>query len=111
MTKQEMFNKAYIGLASQGWKRCLERGSCSYGNDLGHRCAWGWVDTTLSGDIMGPVRDLRDDGIGLAASLSDDQLEFAGDLQACHDEASDGTLKDAFRRFARRHRLAVPVLL
>ena len=42
-TKQEIFDAAVRGLASQGWQRSMSRdGRCMYRGAFGRRCAVGW---------------------------------------------------------------------
>lgn len=110
LTKQEMFDRAYRGLASQGWKRAVGPRGCSYLTDDGLRCAWGWVDTSLGSDAVGAVDSLSIRGRGLAAELDDDAITFAADLQSAHDGTSDGHLKASFHSFAARHSLSIPEL-
>lgn len=108
MTKQEMFNLAWKGLAGQGWRAARAHGSCAYylGREdtdlpeglLEMRCAWGWVDptgTTVTNQYgavkeryCGTVKDLNAGSIGLAAELERDDLEFARLLQLAHDGCS-----------------------
>lgn len=86
MTRQEMFEKAVRGLASQGWTRCMtpDNVGCSYSNGSKH-CAWGWVDTGL-GDQLGTVNSLRNREVpGLHMQLDKGQLKFAEILQDAHD--------------------------
>jgi hypothetical protein len=110
LTKQEMFDRAYRGLASQGWRRAVSDRGCSYATDDGRRCAWGWVDMSLGASVTGPVSLLRAKKIGLAADLDDGAFEFADDLQACHDSTDDQSLEREFAFFAVRHNLTIPVL-
>lgn len=86
MTKQEMFDKAVRGLASQGWKRCRNPivDQCVYSNDQGMHCAWGWVDESLKGELGG-IMELRNEEIGLASSMDDDLAYFAVSMQKGHD--------------------------
>lgn len=91
---QEMFNKAYLGLKSQGFERCMEDNSlfaCSYSNN-GKHCAWGWVDTSIDDEMArlnrGTVASLIEDGIGLASELTPYEAEFAYKLQCAHDQGT-----------------------
>ena len=110
ISRQEMFNRAFIGLASQGFTRCMSGGDCVYLADDGRRCAWGWVDASLGAGDNGDVGNLRDQGIGIAAKLDDDDLLFAMELQATHDESTNTALQEDLRLFAARKHLTVPVL-
>lgn len=108
LTKQEMFDKAVIGLRSQGFAQCInDAGACRYvGNYQAERvmhCAYGWVDPN-QGNNAGSVWDLmhgnatnaygetRDIGpVALEIRLLDsvfaktDIYTFLGELQAAHD--------------------------
>lgn len=116
-TKQEMFNRAYLGLKSQGFRqaRCERTGACEYymlDGDQVLRCAWGWVDPegTTRADVLddGKVRGRTGDiwtltassesspGRGLAytlysledAELGSALLNFGRELQVAHDGRS-----------------------
>ena len=116
MTKQEMFDRAWNGLAGQGWAKaysytdeaCVYRQVLSDGSV--RRCAWGHVDPEgTSGGFITSVRTLHERGIGLAGQLGFDEVLFAQELQNTHDEANgpDG-MKQAFIEFAEDHGLKVP---
>lgn len=113
---QEMFDRAYRGLHSQGFRRCVSgSGQCLYaapssdgaGPETWH-CAWGWVDPTVLGR-RGSVTDLAHDLIGLAGRLDPPGLRFAIGLQRAHDS---GYTPDGMRRnlewVAERHFLVLP---
>lgn len=101
ITKQEMFNRAVRGLASQGWLPSVDfkqMGGCAYMSDDGtRRCAWGWVDPDepLLNKYAKSVERAREDKIGLAAELSDEDLEFAKQLQNAHDQVAWNGLDEA----------------
>jgi hypothetical protein len=107
ITKQEMFDRAVRGLASQGWERCVFKNACVFTDDKGKRCAWGWVDTSLGSSINGNVRALWEHGIGIAAQLNDSDLEFALALQEAHDRSYD--MDKAFRHFGKHWGLEWPL--
>jgi hypothetical protein len=113
MTHQEMFDRAVRGLASQGFERCrIGAGGVNYvyrkvrEDGFVMHCAWGWVDTEGAGAaesaFAGDVYWLRLRGIGLAAELSDDDVEvnngdlpldgFAIELQKAHDRGTSPNL-------------------
>lgn len=115
ITRQEMFNRAVVGLRSQGWVQSNIDGpfsgsaqSCAYvKGDL--RCAWGWVDRSLTAANNGTVGSLAYAKIGVAAELIDDHLTFAGDLQQLHDLAtSTANMEARFRSFGAYHQLTWP---
>lgn len=110
LTKQEMFDRVFIGLRSQGFTRCVdERLQCVYADGNGRHCAWGWVDTTLGADTFGTVHTLCMSRVGLAAELSVELLEFASELQRIHDSCIDSDLmEDRLYTFALTHGLSIP---
>jgi hypothetical protein len=60
-TRQEAFNRAYLGLKSQDFTRCLFNGfgGCAMVDDAGRHCAIGWIDPTLPAEAVTP-KELRD---------------------------------------------------
>lgn len=113
-TRQEMFDRAWRGLKSQGWRQAIEVRDdgwtvCKYLTDDGLRCAWGWVDTDINPALTGTVGLLRRGGHGLAARLSDEDALFADDLQCAHDVAEDsGKIRSNLARLADRYGLSIP---
>src|SRR5688572_28138575 len=100
MTRQELFDKAVRGLRSQHWEACTDEfETCIYADDVGRHCAWGWIDETSwpykSADDT--VSVLRARGVGLAAQLSDADLEWALELQKAHDHESHLHMEQRFR--------------
>lgn len=118
MTLQEMFDKAYIGLASQEFKKCLgswtveSKGICVYSDGNGKHCAWGWVDMSLDKNVIGLVNDLKNWRIGIAATLDEEQLDFASKLQIAHDKSDNQQdMKNNLKKLADEYKLLVPILL
>jgi hypothetical protein len=123
LTRQEMFNRAYLGLKSQEFKRCLDvmTGSCVYAGQIhlndgtifkGH-CAWGWVDPSVSAHHTGSVEMLRRRQVGLAANLvgtgQDSDIQFAMQLQQAHDSAITAQdMKALLTNFAQYYDLTIP---
>jgi hypothetical protein len=90
ISKQEMFNRAVVGLRSQGFERCQVNGDPVYGDDKGCHCAWGWVDPVASSKPEYAryfINGLMADGVGLAAGLTLTEVTFATQLQRCHDDS------------------------
>lgn len=88
MNIQEMFNKAVIGLRSQGFQRCSTYGGmgCAYSNEDGtQHCAWGWVDPSLGPEVESYIDGLAARHIGVASGLNRSELDFARKLQMAHD--------------------------
>lgn len=114
MTIQEMFDKAYIGLASQGFEKCkLEKikdnfSPCAYSDGKGNHCAWGWIDLSLGPEAFGVINLWRHN-IGVAGTLDQKQLGFAVDLQGAHDTAADSKdMKKLLNDVAKRYNLSIP---
>ncbi len=108
MTTQEMFDRAWRGLASQGWKSCIDAdGNCLYFDpSTGFRCAWGWVDPEGTQNKFNVTVDELDDGI--APTLSDDEMEFATSLQLIHDTVDDDDMEGSMRALALEYTLTIP---
>ena len=89
-TRQEMFDRAVRGLASQGWQQCVleedEFGgrNCVYSRD-GKHCAWGWVDQAAWSHLDTPLNRLAEAGVGFAGKLSMSDRSWARALQNTHD--------------------------
>jgi hypothetical protein len=91
MTKQEMFDKAWRGLSSQNWERCVnEYGKCVYSDGTGKHCAWGWVDPEADGHV--------------------DVYRVGGIAQWAHDTEDSPTksMKQRFVELADAYHLEVP---
>lgn len=110
MTNQEMFDKAVRGLRSQDFERSMKHGSerhCVYDDGAGKHCAWGWVDeeswcystTGIHGIETALVKQLSMEG----------RLNFAAELQACHDRArTPEQMETNLRNFAFNQKLSFP---
>lgn len=122
-SRQEMYDRAYRGLAGQDWERVTVNGHCAYlkvsdGRIL--RCAWGHVDPEETGRCAdaGNVFDLAWAKVGLAGRLSEDDLMWADELQGMHDGAGFGReregcpvdMEERFHWFAAKHGLVIPQL-
>lgn len=112
LTKQEMFDRAYRGLASQKWKQSLNAyGSCVFNGPRGRHCAYGWIDRKIPSRYNEGVsiETLRNEGVGIARLLDEDGLRFASVLQTEHD-AHDipRDMRAAFVGLAKEHGLKIP---
>ncbi len=124
-SRQEMFNRAWNGIKAQDWRQSavISNGGvlCKYLMPNGDRCAWGHVDTSV-GDRRGTVKCLARSGIGVAAFLDGDDLEFAYRLQEAHDfitgsssswdemypEYQGASMEQRLRAFAKKEGLTIP---
>lgn len=108
-TRQEMFDRAVRGLRSQGFARCTLHNMCSYDDGQGHHCAWGWVDRGIPSGAAGSVMTLKKSNIGIAALLSDKDLDLAQALQNAHDLAEHpADLESRLRAFGEKYGLVWP---
>lgn len=111
MRKQEMFARAVNGLRHQKWEQSMVSGEPAYADGEGRRCAWGWVDQGIQPGQHNTyfVEGLAADRVGIACSLDIEQLEFAKQLQWCHDSAETPTMMERrLRRLGERERLLWP---
>lgn len=114
-SRQEMFDRAWRGLRGQGFVRSASRdgtGVCLYVSQTGARCAWGWADPSLRAEDnhRGSVVDLHYGTTrGVAPSLSEDDVDWATELQRCHDNGITPSLMESnLRAFALRFNLVIP---
>ena len=112
LNKQEMFSRAVTGLRSQGFRQCLDDHPESpepvYAHTDGRRCAWGWVDRSLTPnhDSTFFVDELH---AGIAPRMTMDELEFARELQWCHDDSrTPAAMERRLRRLGEREKLRWP---
>lgn len=108
-TRQEVFDRAYIGLASQGFERSYEGVSCLYRGPHGRRCAIGWniSDERYGTDLEGLCAD--DEPVLRAAGINRRSAGFAALLQASHDRAdSPSHMRDLLEDVAERYHLTIP---
>lgn len=111
ITIQEMFNRAYLGLRSQGFERCMsdDRDRCCYLNYKGMRCAWGWVDTDLTSFDERNVTELAEHCTGIAGELDKDGIIFAQELQEAHDYgASPPVMMNNLQQLVNKYNLTIP---
>jgi len=92
LTIKMMFERAVRGLKSQDFNPSLKQGACVYKSEDGNHCSWGWVDMYIPDYAEGgTVTVLYENKIGIAATLTADELEFAKDLQEAHDRGAFGS--------------------
>lgn len=109
MTKQEMFNRAFLGLKGQGFAQSKYGAFCVYQSPDGKRCAWGHVDPSLTKEHRTGVRGLFEDQIGVAATIDVKDLIFVERLQDAHDRAtSPNHMDDNLMMLANQYDLEIP---
>ncbi len=117
MNRQEFFNKAYLGLASQGFVRSTTGGAfapgCQYRletQDGVLKCAIGHCipDELYTPEMEATTLRMVLEAMGIRG---DDDYVFARDLQSAHDTArSPKSMEYSLQRIARKHNLTVPEL-
>lgn len=109
ITEQEMLELCVKGLRLQGFRKCLnDKNECCYFNPkTGRRCAWGWIDASLTEDNKGDIVSLYNRGVGTAASLTcPKKLLLARQLQFAHDcSESPADMESKLRKIADLHNL------
>lgn len=120
MTKQEMFDKVYIGLLNQKFERSMKNdgkmSSCAYRGDGGMKCAAGHLipDEEYKSDMdyfSSTIMQLRSEGLlpRCFQSLSEDDLLFVQELQIAHDSSyTPSAMKYAIEEVAAKHNLTIP---
>lgn len=127
MNKQEIFDKVWAGLSSQGWAKSMMRpGSqaCAYRGALGRKCAVGWLipdqeyDPIMEGlpiswflveraegrsRAMAFLKAIEAGGVDLSEPGVLDLLES---MQHAHD--SLGNLKESMVQVAQHYNLTIP---
>lgn len=118
MTRQQIFNTAYHGLAAQGFQRSMRENGfgCAYRGADGRRCALGYL---IPDAVYDPEWDSDHKSMS-AYMLSSENItneicegnqRFLIDLQTVHDDSlTPQTMKRELGAFAARHNLTVPEL-
>jgi len=105
MTKQEVFDTAVRGLASQGWRQSKNGKWCAYRGREGRRCAAGWLfpDSVCEGyNVESAISEFR-------LSELDEHVTFIVDMQEIHDGCRNPEIMcEAFRNLAEAHSLTWP---
>jgi hypothetical protein len=125
MTRQQMFNTAYHGLAAQGFERSVDAsGGCRYRGDKGMRCAIGYlisdeIAAKLEGFSVCSPNPVVVDSVK-AAGITFADLEFLKALQEAHDippsfrnqlvDTSPAVVKANVENVARKYGLTIPTL-
>lgn len=115
LSKQEIFNKAYRGLESQGFQRSARRDRCLYRGPDGLKCAVGWLipDEKYEGRIEMYVLNINELEFmeyltPILGPLTPEDVIFLRHLQSAHDQPAPDDMKYALHRFASTHNLTIP---
>lgn len=113
---QDIFDAAYKGLASQGFKQSKSpnAGGCAYRGEDGLRCAVGHLiaDENYNEGLEG--LSANDGSVLLAARLSNCDAELLDDMQGAHDGqdkfhvVTPDEMKSRLALVAAKHGLQVP---
>ena len=109
MNRQQIFDAAYRGLASQNFFQSRRNGWCAYRGEGGFRCAVGHLipDEKYSPNLEGHSPWSR--SVFKAAGLRGGQEDFAERLQRCHDKSlSPEGMKRRLHELAHEFRLQIP---
>ena len=109
MTRQDMFNKAYIGLKDQNFEKAWDGASkgCMYRDKRGRKCAIGFLIPDFAYNHW--FEGKRVEQIYEVLGFQDRDANFLNELQHCHDGAGDpADMRNRLRHFAMMNRLTVP---
>lgn len=122
MDKQEIFNKAYLGLKSQGFERSSVEECCLYRDPSGRKCAIGYLipDELYSENMerygfanslvkrfpeIAKILGVQDSDYSIPISF----LSFLDELQMCHDLGhTPEKMEEKLQDFAHNYSLTVP---
>ena len=110
LTQQEMFDKSYLGLASQNFLQSHRDGGCLYRGPNGRKCAIGHLipDDKYKQKMEGDNIFAR----SIRSLFPVKQLSMLGDLQEAHDHPASATRRrKAFERVAKQYGLTVPEIV
>jgi len=123
MNKQEIFDKVYLGLKSQGFQQSVtDFGSdpnclisvCQYRGEEGRKCAVGWLipDEAYSANLEkeGSIRcnDLLIETLK-TIGIREEYTDFLSELQSIHDSFKyPDEMQANYDRYAKDHKLTVP---
>jgi len=123
LTRQEIFDKAYLGIAAQGFVMSQQNlGRCAYRGAHGLKCAIGQL---IPDDRYDPKMEIGISVLGEAGNTQIDKiwnqfpifqeligegdLRFAKWLQAAHDNGyTPENMKEELTQFADRNNLTIP---
>lgn len=109
MSMQDIFDKAYLGLAKQGFRQSLDSVSCRYNGPNGTHCAighLGHIPPAYEGDS---VRQLIDAGLIEGWEYDAELRRFLVRLQSCHDRSHiPANMQVALEALAHDYSLTIP---
>jgi hypothetical protein len=112
MNQQEIFDKVWAGLKSQGFVRSMDGTGCAYRGNNGMKCAAGWLitDDNLAAEWEGSSIQPEWMGQGgLPEETTNDNYGLIRDLQVAHDHGVHPvTMQEGLTAVARKYQLSVP---
>ena len=102
MTRQEMFDKAYRGLAAQSFRPSKKEGpsgDCVYRGPNGMKCAVGFLiddETALRMEGYGQIKNCFECEIAMPFDRKD--VEFLSSLQDAHDRSRFPSKHDSMKK-------------
>lgn len=117
-TKQEIFNKVYLGLAKQKFVQAMKNGSCCYYDDKTKcRCAIGQLGSIQSAKkwqiIGGTIINLVSKHKINTKYVNKKHMDFLNELQSIHDfwsSRDSEVMKQKLEEFAKINKLKIPKL-
>lgn len=117
-TKQEIFNKVYLGLAKQKFVQALKNYSCCYyDNKTKRRCAIGQLGSIQSAKkwqtMGGTVKCLIENYKINTKYVNKKHMDFLYELQSIHDfwgSRDSEVMKQKLEEFAKINKLKIPKL-
>ena len=97
-TAQEACDYSVQKLVEQG-KRCMNDGTCAYGDGQGNHCAIGWLLDPDNKELMNydeSVQDVVEDFPDDVPKVIKDNIDLFSELQAFHDQP-DSLIREYYR--------------
>lgn len=109
MTRQEIFDKVWDGLKTQGFKQSYNKisGTCHYRGPDGLKCAAGHL---IPDNEYDPAIEFitLEDITWFQNNFTETEIKFIGKLQTCHDAVNDDSeIESAFRKLAAKQGLTI----
>jgi hypothetical protein len=108
VNKQEMFNKVWLGLQGQGWKKSILHGQCKYRGPNGTKCAAGHLipddkyDPIFESCLVGDLHSKY----SIFTEVDSDEILFISRMQNIHDYCDD--MRAKFVSFSKKEGLTIP---
>ncbi len=110
---QDIFNRAYLGLASQHFERSMnaDQTKCMYRGECGRRCAIGWCipdeDYTPTFETLA-IRHAIDGSRALQERFANIDPNFLSLMQRAHDGYLPSEMRERLEVLAANYGLTIP---